>query len=292
MEESQETTVNAGDIARLAGVGRAAVSNWRRRHEDFPEPVGGTTSSPLFSLPEIAVWLRANGKSFGVSLGDLVWQRMRTSVDDLRLGELVARVGALLLFLRREPTPGVIIGTKSLTRVAEVTTDLPGSAELRLDDLALVRLVAELAAERGPLEVFEFLFERYAEAHSRQLPVTREDVAALMVRLAAGDGDVVLDPACGVGTLLLGVGSPAGRRAGTPAGRKAGAGAGRKTVLMGQDANEVNARITSVRMRLAELADSTVVAADSLREDRFGDDWPTPSSVIRRSTSGLGDMRS
>src|SRR5216110_3079970 len=96
--------INAAHVARLAGVGRAAVSNWRRRHEDFPQPVGGTASSPLFSLPEIAVWLRANGKSFEVSLGDLVWQRMRASVDDLRLGELVARVGAFLLFLRREPT--------------------------------------------------------------------------------------------------------------------------------------------------------------------------------------------
>lgn len=188
MEERQEITVNAGDIARLAGVGRAAVSNWRRRHEDFPQPVGGTTSSPLFSLPEIAVWLRANGKSFEVSLGDLVWQRMRTSVDDLRLGELVAKVGAFLLFLRREPTAWRDHGTKSLTHMAEVTTDLPGSADLRLDDLALVRLVAELATERDPLEVFEFLFERYVEAHSRQLSVTREDVAELMVRLVVREG--------------------------------------------------------------------------------------------------------
>ncbi|MGJ6962493.1 HsdM family class I SAM-dependent methyltransferase [Streptosporangium sp. G11] len=268
MEESQEITVNAGDIARLAGVGRAAVSNWRRRHEDFPQPVGGTTSSPLFSLPEIAVWLRANGKSFEVSLGDLVWQRMRTSVDDLRLGELVAKVGAFLLFLRREPTAWRDHGTKSLTRVAEVTTDLPGSADLRLDDLALVRLVAELAAERGPLEVFEFLFERYAEAHSRRLPVTRDDVAALMVRLAAGDGGVVLDPACGVGTLLLGAESWAWRRGDAPADREEGAGAGRKSVLMGQEINETNAMLAAVRV-LLRGAEARIVAGDSLREDRL-----------------------
>ncbi|GAA4193504.1 N-6 DNA methylase [Streptosporangium oxazolinicum] len=252
--------MNAGDIARLAGVGRAAVSNWRRRHEDFPQPVGGTTSSPLFSLPEIAVWLRANGKSFEVSLGDLVWQRMRTSVDDLRLGGLVARVGAFLLFLRREPTAWRDHGTKSLTRVAEVTTDLPGSADLRLDDLALVRLVAELAAERGPLEVFEFLFERYVEAHSRRLPVTRDDVAALMVRLAAGDGGVVLDPACGVGTLLLGADSWTGRREGVPEDRK--------TVLMGQEINETNALLTAVRV-LLRGAEARIVAGDSLRDDRL-----------------------
>ncbi|MEU8201550.1 N-6 DNA methylase [Streptosporangium sp. NPDC049046] len=276
MEESQEITVNAGDIARLAGVGRAAVSNWRRRHEDFPQPVGGTTSSPLFSLPEIAVWLRANGKSFEVSLGDLVWQRMRTSVDDLRLGELVGGVGAFLLFLRREPTLWRDHGTKSLTRVAEVTTDLPGSADLLLDDLALVRLVAELAAERDPLEVFEFLFQRYAEAHSRQLPVTRDDVAALMVGLAAGEGGVVLDPACGVGTLLLGADSLAGPRTGSRTDSRTGSRTGRrgrtrserKTVLMGQEINESNALLTAVRV-LLRGAEARIVAGDSLREDRL-----------------------
>ena len=35
----EDATVTAADIARLAGVGRAAVSNWRRRHPDFPRPV-------------------------------------------------------------------------------------------------------------------------------------------------------------------------------------------------------------------------------------------------------------
>ncbi|WP_433253054.1 N-6 DNA methylase [Streptosporangium sp. CA-135522] len=243
MEESQDITVNAGDIARLASVGRAAVSNWRRRHDDFPQPVGGTTSSPLFSLPEIAAWLRRNGKSFEVSLGDLVWQRLRTSVDDLRLGDLVGRVGAFLLFLHRRPEAWRKHGTQSLTGLAAATNDLPGSPDLRVDDLALVRLVAELAAERGPLETFELLCERYAEAHSRRLSVTRDDVAALMSRIANQDGGSVLDPACGVGTLLL----PAG-------------------VSFGQEINETNALLTAVRV-LLRGAKAQIVAGDSLRED-------------------------
>ncbi|MFJ2031160.1 N-6 DNA methylase [Streptosporangium sp. NPDC087985] len=243
MEESQDITVNAGDIARLASVGRAAVSNWRRRHDDFPQPTGGTASSPLFSLPEIAAWLRRHGKSFEVSLGDLVWQRLRTSVDDLRLGDLVGRVGAFLLFLHREPETWRKHGTRSLAGLAAATTDLPSSPDLRLDDLALVRLVAELAAERGPLDTFEFLCERYVEAHSRQLSVTRDDVAALMSLLAGQEGGTVLDPACGVGTLLL--------HAGTP---------------LGQETNETNALLTAVRLLLRGTR-ARVVAGDSLRED-------------------------
>jgi hypothetical protein len=57
------TEVTAADIARIAGVGRAAVSNWRRRHIDFPTPVGGSPTSPTFALADIEAWLQANGRT-------------------------------------------------------------------------------------------------------------------------------------------------------------------------------------------------------------------------------------
>lgn len=217
---SQDTTVNAGEIARLVDVGRAAVSNWRRRYEDFPQPVGGTASSPLFSLTEVEDWLRRNGKSFRFSLADRVWQQLRASDDDLRLGQVVARAGEMLLALRdREPVR---------------------------DELA--DAVAELAGELGHREAFEALCERYLLAHSRQLAVTAQPVTRLLAELV-GKCDTVLDPACGLGGLLLAAG---GQR------------------VLGQDANEVSARIASVRMRLSEVPDSVILAADSLREDGFG----------------------
>src|SRR5690606_31968122 len=86
---SGDPGVTAGDIARLAGVGRATVSNWRRRHGDFPRPVGGTATSPLFSLSDIEDWLRRNGKPFEVSPADRLWQRLRACGDDFRLADLV-----------------------------------------------------------------------------------------------------------------------------------------------------------------------------------------------------------
>ena len=55
--------MTAAAIARLAGVGRAAVSNWRRRYLDFPKPVGGTATSPTFSRAEVMAWLEATGKA-------------------------------------------------------------------------------------------------------------------------------------------------------------------------------------------------------------------------------------
>ena len=54
--------VTAAEIARIAGVGRAAVSNWRRRYPDFPRPVGGSSASPTFDLDDVRDWLSANGR--------------------------------------------------------------------------------------------------------------------------------------------------------------------------------------------------------------------------------------
>ncbi|GHG63259.1 hypothetical protein GCM10018779_32690 [Streptomyces griseocarneus] len=59
-----EDLVSLSQIARLAGVGRAAVANWRRHHVDFPPAVGGTEESPRFQLAAAEDWLRIHGKIF------------------------------------------------------------------------------------------------------------------------------------------------------------------------------------------------------------------------------------
>ncbi|NRQ31987.1 N-6 DNA methylase [Nonomuraea sp. NN258] len=224
---SHDPTVNAGDIARLAGVGRAAVSNWRRRHDDFPHPIGGTANQPLFSLRQVETWLRRYGKSYQVSLGDRVWQRLKAA-GDLRLGELVAQAGLLL------------------------TT---GDGEL---DAESASLVLELAERHDPRTAYEFLVERYLESHSRQLSVTREDVAELMVRLVAAGATTILDPACGVGTLLLAAPGPAERAAG---------GETRFRVL-GQELSETSAAIAAARLRLRGV-EAAVLPGDAMRHDGF-----------------------
>ncbi|HEX2313329.1 MAG TPA: hypothetical protein VHJ17_06330, partial [Thermomonospora sp.] len=129
-------TVTAADIARLAGVGRAAVSNWRRRHPDFPRPVGGTPTSPLFALAEVEVWLRAQGKLAEVPLEERAWQEVRARADEPMLGAALAEAGAVLL---------------------------PGAAPA-----APFTAVAELGAELGGLAAFELLLGRYLEARPRR----------------------------------------------------------------------------------------------------------------------------
>ncbi|MEU6758396.1 hypothetical protein [Streptomyces sp. NPDC046685] len=56
-ERRRYEPVTLGEIKELAEVGRPTVSNWRRRHESFPKPVGGSDSKPLFHTEEIARWL-------------------------------------------------------------------------------------------------------------------------------------------------------------------------------------------------------------------------------------------
>lgn len=59
----EHAEITAAAIARLAGVGRAAVSNWRRRYPEFPKPVGGSPTSPTFSRVEVVAWLKKTGKA-------------------------------------------------------------------------------------------------------------------------------------------------------------------------------------------------------------------------------------
>ncbi|GAA4628406.1 N-6 DNA methylase [Actinoallomurus vinaceus] len=228
-----DATVSAADIARLAGVGRAAVSNWRRRHPDFPQPVGGTPTSPVFALAEIEAWLRDQHKLRELPLEERVWQQLRAEArDDLRVAEVLADAGELLL---EHHTTGAL----RLGRPAG-----PLSTET-------AQAVAELADARGAVEAFEFLFTRYRETQTRRASTTPPEAAALMAALA-GDARTVLDPACGTGDLLLAaIGEGPDQRR-----------------LLGQDTDRDVARLAAVRLTLLG-GEATVLDGDSLRRDAF-----------------------
>ncbi|MDB1087219.1 N-6 DNA methylase [Streptomyces sp. ACA25] len=165
-----QAEVTAAGIARLAGVGRAAVSNWRRRHPHFPRPVGGTDSSPTFALAEVEQWLRDHGKLIEVPLNERAWQLL--AADPAGPAETLCCLGEQLLH-----------------------GDRPAGAG------PLADAVAALAAESSPADAFAFLLERYLDTHSRQFTLTPRPTAELMAALA-GPTDSVLDPACGSGALL------------------------------------------------------------------------------------------
>lgn len=57
------------EVAQLAGVSPAAVSNWRTRFPDFPEPVEMLRAGPVFDRHQIRRWLR---KHRGVHMAHVV----------------------------------------------------------------------------------------------------------------------------------------------------------------------------------------------------------------------------
>ncbi|MET8893447.1 N-6 DNA methylase [Streptomyces albogriseolus] len=122
--QDNATEVTAAGIARLAGVGRAAVSNWRRRHADFPRPVGGTETSPAFALAEVEEWLRRHRKLAEVPLKERVWQQLVGHPD----GPVTAlvHVGWALLLIHDRPPVWLDISSGTDERLAAL---LPGALD-------------------------------------------------------------------------------------------------------------------------------------------------------------------
>ncbi|MEU9475351.1 N-6 DNA methylase [Streptomyces sp. NPDC048191] len=374
--QDNATEVTAAGIARLAGVGRAAVSNWRRRHADFPKPVGGTETSPSFALAEVEGWLRKQGKLAEVPLRERVWQQLVGHPE----GPLTALVhaGCALLLIHERPTvwldasagsdarlaavlpgvleqvltprfggaggtgvnassgspgvnsgataggvnapsgvPGVNAGpgpadVNAASRAAGVNAPLttpdvnaspagqpvnsppavhttpavhgtppqpttpgtstpaapkprtstprtpgptPHTPALRiptgpqlLPSAPLLRGAAELAAEIGARQAFEFLLGRHLDANPRQYTLTPADLAGLMADLA-GPVRTVLDPACGTGALLRAVDTRPGQE------------------LYAQDSAPDLAALTVLRLALHSRATVRGAAGDTLRAD-------------------------
>ncbi|MDW3846317.1 N-6 DNA methylase [Micromonospora sp. BRA006-A] len=177
----QETaTITAAEIARLAGVGRAAVSNWRKRHADFPAPVAGTAASPEFDLTQVEQWLRGQGKLPELSAVDRLWRRLAPT-PEVGPGALAA-VGALLLARQRGERPS------------------PRQVDRRLTDL--LPDIDALAEESGPQAAFDQLWQRLSAPGPGRPWATPDDLADLMVGLADVGGGSVLDPAAGSGATL------------------------------------------------------------------------------------------
>jgi predicted DNA-binding transcriptional regulator AlpA len=108
MDSERREEITAAAIARLAGVGRAAVSNWRKRYPEFPKPIGGSPNSPTFDRGEVEAWLKATGKADQLATAgqtDTGTQRIaepERSLTDLEPGDLLAR--AMVALLPRETT--------------------------------------------------------------------------------------------------------------------------------------------------------------------------------------------
>ena len=269
----QASEVTAAGIARLAGVGRAAVSNWRRRHGDFPKPVGGTETSPTFELTAVERWLRDQGKLAVVPVHERLWQQADSYPGGTPAALRIA--GSLLMLIRERPAVSVgYTGCSDAELAARLPADMEAALTARLgaqhpvrlpadldDAVPLLRATAKLALEMGPGQTYEFLLGRCLDANPRQFTLTPQGPAELMTALAGDRLGSVLDPACGSGSLLraAAVTAPADSAAATA------------EALHAQEADPDLAALTALRLALATdpAVRVRVRAGDSLRADAF-----------------------
>ncbi|SCD67305.1 N-6 DNA Methylase [Streptomyces sp. BpilaLS-43] len=235
--------VSLAEIARIAGVGRAAVSNWRRRHDTFPARIGGTDVKPQFALTEVEQWLRDNDKLNEAGGLELLWPRFETLAGRDEAGLAIAYAGHRMRGKRsRAPSR-------------------PLSAEAR----ALVAETVELGRREGTTHTFEFLLQRWLDAHVRQISATPARLATLMARIAlrtrtawGQKTSTVFDPACGSGHLLS-----------AAAGQASGG-----VELYGCEIDSALAELAEARLAFAgdeRDVRTRITAVDSLRDDPYPD---------------------
>jgi hypothetical protein len=255
--------VSSADIARLAGVRPTAVSNWRRRHSDFPAPVGGTEKSPRFSLDEVREWLAGQGRAFDVDSQRAFAQAVGTAAIFTPVADTLRNALFALLDHAGDDRTDERGWRRRLqadtAKLAEAHPGLTGAKpfpELDTPQVTMLNAALEAAAEG---QISDLADKLYDETLARRLgkgdTATPAYLADLMVGLAApGDGPFV-DIACGAGSILMAAARHGCREV-----------AGIETTL-------ARAQLAALRIRAAGFEPPVrlrIHAADALATDPFG----------------------
>jgi SAM-dependent methyltransferase len=249
--------VAPSDIAEMAGVSRAAVSNWRKRNDDFPTLAGGTPAKPLFTRAEVVAWLKSRDYRVQEDSGEgLVWAALNALRDSLRPDESAYLLLALACARKLSSEGGgdsapsswnnlrqaiQADGLDALTSLAtrEQMRDPRWMELVEVPDFvngvpkAAIAYVCDVLGQVAPNrlgDVVDAALAKTARAKVRDglehgFVESRTSTALANLALASG-GESVYDPACGVGSALV-----AAMRAGLKASRVVGHDISRYAVL-------------------------------------------------------------
>jgi len=275
------------EIADIAGVKRTAVSNWRKRYDDFPEPVVDTPSGVLFDFVEVERWLIEKEKiAQRVPISKILWRTLDALRGDLDVRDSGDLVNAALAYLEicdraeRGQVPPLAPGlswkeirgagpSDALARLRsaaeQIEADNPELEGLIIDGLGFGRervrnviletidlLDRATRAEDTPrFAVFEDARDRVHQvARFSGEHATPASLEYLLARLTA-NASRVFDPACGEGGALLLAALTDGSEGPAP-------------MLYGSDINADACRISRTRFFLyGEVAD--IHCQDTLR---------------------------
>jgi hypothetical protein len=218
------------EIAELGRVQRPVVSNWRRRHRDFPEAVGGTASRPLFDPRRVAEWLITTGRCSPNEIAPELAKYKLTALADQYPGPHLIAAATALICLRHLVNPDEELaggtgasGQQSLAALRDLAADadpddlllrseicaIPGSAGWvagLVDDLVEAEYNCALATERLLASRHRFgASSLYMDAVTPELSRLIAGVSGGGERSRRTRSLVVADPAAGSGDLLMAV---------------------------------------------------------------------------------------
>jgi SAM-dependent methyltransferase/transcriptional regulator with XRE-family HTH domain len=235
-----ELRLSLKEIADIAGVTSSAVSNWRKRHEDFPQPRAGSATSALFDFNEVEAWLVETGRlESAIPPGRILWKL----VDSLREWWSPLDISRFLIstlvyleaseranqnvpdtkshpswrwnVLRPASEGDPIIGLRKVGAVIEESDPtlegliLEGYEQLTTAPaerlISLINMLEVEARDEGTrVAIFEDI-RQWQSRSSRYLTehTTPAPLEFLMASIVAGLGRKIFDPASGNGGLLL-----------------------------------------------------------------------------------------
>lgn len=247
--------IGTSDIARMAGVSRAVVGNWKRRHRGtFPQERGRSRQGPLYDPVEVATWLANRGRA-GETSGaateptKVYWEAANHFRGEFTIHDIAA---GLLYAVACQRADSVGRGEQFRSAVDALDDSVPAiTARMReiaptfLEDF-LTRVSTDDASADMAITIATTPIARYEHG-------TPRPVAELIAHLVA-EPELVLDPSIGTGSLVATV----ARRAG---------GAVR---ILGQD---LHARSTAMAVCTTQACgfDADIRLGDSLVNDSFPD---------------------
>jgi type I restriction-modification system DNA methylase subunit len=275
-----DALVSLADFAEMARVSRPAVSNWRRRYPDFPSPVAETGATSLFRLGDLMAWSAKHGKQLDVrSLDQLIWSALNPARGAV-LPEEAAQAGMnllgyLALAFRSDKTSPSALRTAIVGNDQQALNEMLARLDKQAKQLDLGEIfpaklgitwsaasrsflveVLDLAQEHGVSAAFEALIAAVGRGSRGEGEYTTPSgIADLIVSLATPVSGVLIDPACGYGTLLLATSQAATGQ----------------HLLIGQDINPGACHIARLRMFVHDRP-AHIIHGDTLRASTLFDE--------------------
>lgn len=300
---STDELLSPSDVADVAGVSRPVVSNWRKRHTDFPTAVAGTEANPLFERDAVLAWLRSRGQDIEQeTVGSRMWSalnstRGRISMEDA--ADLVVLLSTLkcasesafeeVARLNSTEQGSALSDAVRILREVSPLIDVRLASSVLRDEPSASAVVDAVArtAHRDLADAVDFVLERFSRSQIKagaECGFIGSRTSDLLASLVGPDVGVVYDPACGIANVLT---------------RVAEQGSARR--LIGSDINgaalSVAAQRSFIRHADIDLQWGDVLASDpdpNLRADvvvvepPFGMHWDPSSKLLDpRFTFGI-----